>query len=167
MTSITMATTEAVRRETDDPRWEAVRQRDPAADGVFYYSVATTGVYCRPSCPARQPRRENVAFHDSCAAAERAGFRPCRRCRPNEPSLAQRHAAAVASACRTIEHAEEPPTLEALAAAAGLSTYHFHRLFKAATGVTPDRVTTDGHDSYPRAIRTELGRGCGTGPAAT
>jgi AraC family transcriptional regulator of adaptative response/methylated-DNA-[protein]-cysteine methyltransferase len=155
MTSIKMATTEAVRRDGDDVRWAAVVRRDPAADGAFDYSVATTGVYCRPSCAARQPRRENVAFHDSCAAAERAGFRPCRRCRPNEPSLAQRHAAAVASACRMIEHAEEPPTLEALAAAAGLSTYHFHRLFKAATGVTP-KAYASAHRT--RRVQQELGR---------
>lgn len=155
MTSLTMAATEAVRHDGDDARWAAVTGRDPAADGVFYYSVATTGVYCRPSCAARQPRRENVTFHESCAAAERAGFRPCRRCRPNEPSLAQRHAAAVAGACRTIESAEEPPTLEALAVAAGLSTYHFHRLFKAATGVTP-KAYASAHRS--RRVRQELGR---------
>lgn len=140
---------------TNDPRWDAVRQRDPAADGAFYYSVATTGVYCRPSCAARQPRRENVAFHESCAAAEQAGFRPCKRCRPNEPSLAQRHAAAVAQACRTIEEAEEPPALEALAAAAGLSTYHFHRLFKSATGVTP-KAYASAHRA--RRVQQELGR---------
>ncbi len=155
MTSITMATTEAVRRDGDDGRWAAVMRRDPAADGVFYYSVATTGVYCRPSCAARQPRRENVAFHESCAAAEQAGFRPCKRCRPNEPSLAQRHAAAVVQACRTIEEAEEPPALEALAAAAGLSTYHFHRLFKAATGVTP-KAYASAHRT--RRVQQELGR---------
>lgn len=155
MTSTTMAAAAAVQSYGDDPRWAAVTRHDPAADGVFYYSVATTGVYCRPSCAARQPRRENVAFHDSCAAAERAGFRPCKRCRPNEPSLAQRHAEAVARACRAIEHAEEPPTLEALAGAAGLSTYHFHRLFKAATGVTP-KAYASAHRA--RRVQQELGR---------
>ena len=137
MTSLAMTTIEPTVSATEDPRWEAVRRRDPGADGQFFYSVATTGVYCRPSCAARLPNRRNVAFHASCAAAERAGFRPCKRCRPNEPSLAERHAAAVAAACRLIEAAEEPPTLEALAAAAGLSPHHFHRLFKAITGVTP------------------------------
>jgi AraC family transcriptional regulator of adaptative response/methylated-DNA-[protein]-cysteine methyltransferase len=73
---------------TEHERWDAVQRRDPAADGMFYYSVATTGVYCRPTCGARLPRRENVAFHATCADAERAGFRPCKRCRPNGPSLA-------------------------------------------------------------------------------
>ena len=71
----------------DDARWNAVQRRDRAADGTFVYSVRTTGVYCRPSCAARLPRRENVAFHETCADAERAGFRPCKRCRPNEPAV--------------------------------------------------------------------------------
>jgi AraC family transcriptional regulator of adaptative response/methylated-DNA-[protein]-cysteine methyltransferase len=123
--------------KTETQRWDAVRRRDHAADGTFFYSVRTTGVYCRPSCAARLPRRENVQFHASCAEAERAGFRPCKRCRPNEPSLAERQAAAVAQACRMIETAEELPSLETLADGAGLSRYHFHRVFKAVTGVTP------------------------------
>ena len=71
----------------DDARWEAIKRRNRAADGAFTYSVRTTGVYCRPCCAARLPRRENVQFHDSCAEAERAGFRPCKRCRPNELAL--------------------------------------------------------------------------------
>jgi AraC family transcriptional regulator of adaptative response/methylated-DNA-[protein]-cysteine methyltransferase len=121
----------------DEERWSAVQRRDPGADGLFYYSVLTTGVYCRPSCAARLPRRENVRFHASCALAERAGFRACKRCRPNEPALPERRAAAVAEACRLIETAEEMPDLEALAQAAGMSRFHFHRVFKAATGVTP------------------------------
>jgi AraC family transcriptional regulator, regulatory protein of adaptative response / methylated-DNA-[protein]-cysteine methyltransferase len=118
-------------------RWQAVRRRDKDADGKFFYSVRTTGVYCRPSCAARLPRRENVRFHASCAAAEEAGFRPCKRCRPNAPALADRRAAAIAKACRLIESAESLPDLDALAAAAGMSRFHFHRVFKAATGVTP------------------------------
>ena len=89
----------------DDARWNAVQRRDHAADGTFVYSVRTTGVYCRPSCAARLPRRENVAFHQTSADAERAGFRPCKRCRPNEPARADRQAAAVATACRLIEAA--------------------------------------------------------------
>src|SRR5712692_1607580 len=112
-------------------RWEAVRRRDKAADGAFFYSVRTTGVYCRPSCAARLPRRENVGFHQTCAEAERAGFRPCRRCRPNEPGLAKRQATAVAKTCRRIEAADELPSLDALADAAGMSRFHFHRVFKA------------------------------------
>ena len=122
---------------TDEARWQAVERRDRAADGEFYYSVLTTGVYCRPSCASRLARRENVAFHATCAAAEAAGFRPCKRCRPNETAAADRHAAAVARACRLIEEAEEAPSLDALARTAGLSRFHFHRLFKAITGVTP------------------------------
>jgi AraC family transcriptional regulator of adaptative response/methylated-DNA-[protein]-cysteine methyltransferase len=114
-----------------------VQRRDRAADGTFVYSVRTTGVYCRPSCAARLPRRENVIFHATCAEAERAGFRPCKRCRPNAPALAEAHATVVARACRLIEQAEEPPTLDALAQAAGMSRFHFHRVFKAVAGVTP------------------------------
>ena len=89
---------------TDEDRWAAVVARD---DADFYYSVRTTGVYCRPSCAARRPRRENVAFHATTADAERAGFRPCRRCRPDEAPAAERRAAAIAAACRAIEAATE------------------------------------------------------------
>jgi AraC family transcriptional regulator, regulatory protein of adaptative response / methylated-DNA-[protein]-cysteine methyltransferase len=121
----------------DDSRWRAVQRRDRAADGTFVYCVRTTGVYCRPSCAARLPRRENVMFHATCAEAERAGFRPCKRCRPNAPALAEVHATVVAQACRLIEQAEEPPTLDELAQAAGMSRFHLHRVFKAVTGVTP------------------------------
>lgn len=122
---------------SDEDRWTAVVARDAAADGAFYYSVRTTGVYCRPSCASRGARRENVAFHASPAAAEAAGFRPCKRCRPNEAPLAERYAAQVAAACRAIEAAETPPSLTALAAGAALSPHHFHRIFKAVAGVTP------------------------------
>lgn len=122
---------------SDDARWAAVVARDREADGSFFYSVETTGVYCRPSCGSRLPRRENVRFHASGAGAERAGFRACKRCRPNEPGLAEQRAEAVARACRIIESSEEMPGLEALADAVGMSRYHFHRVFKAVTGVTP------------------------------
>jgi AraC family transcriptional regulator of adaptative response/methylated-DNA-[protein]-cysteine methyltransferase len=121
----------------DDQRWEAVQHRDRSADGRFFYAVVTTGVYCRPSCAARLPRRENVRFHTTRAAAERAGFRPCKRCRPDAEGLAEQHAAAVAKACRLIETAETLPNLDELAAAAGMSRFHFHRVFKSVTGVTP------------------------------
>lgn len=117
--------------------WTALRARDPAADGRFVYSVASTGVYCRPSCPSRPARAENIAFHATPEEAERAGFRPCRRCDPRGPSLAARHAAAVAAACRRMDAAEERLPLAALAAAAGLSPHHFHRVFRAQTGITP------------------------------
>jgi AraC family transcriptional regulator of adaptative response/methylated-DNA-[protein]-cysteine methyltransferase len=118
-------------------RWQAVVAKDRRADGEFFYSVRTTGVYCRPSCPARIPHRENVAYHVSCEAAEADGFRACKRCRPKEPSQAQRDAALVAHACSLIESAEETPRLAKLAAAVNLSSFHFHRLFKSVTGVTP------------------------------
>ena len=133
----TAATTMGRQFRSDDERWAAVVNRDHAAAGEFVYCVTTTGVYCRPGCAARRPRRENVRFQTSCASAEAAGFRPCRRCRPNEPSLAERHARSVAAACRLIETAEELPGLDALARAAGMSRFHFHRVFKAVTGCTP------------------------------
>ena len=137
---------------SDADRWDAVVRRDRQADGKFYYSVATTGVYCRPSCAARLARRENVRFHRTPAEAERAGFRPCKRCRPNGPGLEAAHAEAVAKACRLIEAAEELPDLDALAAAAGLSRFHFHRVFKAMTGVTPKDYA-----AHRRALRVREG----------
>jgi AraC family transcriptional regulator, regulatory protein of adaptative response / methylated-DNA-[protein]-cysteine methyltransferase len=139
-----------------DPRWAAVVARDPGADGSFFYSVRTTGVYCRPSCAARPARPENVAFHDTAADAERAGFRPCRRCRPDLPALAERQADLVARVCRQIEAADAEPGLKALAEAAGLSPSHLHRIFKAATGLTPKAY---GAAHRARRVREQLGRG--------
>ena len=125
------------RYDNDEARWEAVRQRDTRADGVFYYSVRSTGVYCRPSCAARPALRANVAFHASCAEAQAAGFRPCLRCKPGQPPLAERQAAIVAQSCRLIEASDIMPDLDTLATAAGMSRFHFHRVFKAHTGITP------------------------------
>ena len=122
---------------TDEERLRAVVERDARDDGLFFYSVRSTGVYCRPSCAARLARRENVRLHATPEAAERAGFRACKRCRPNRAALAEEHAAAVEKACRLIEEAEEIPALDALAAAAGMSRFHFHRVFKDVTGLTP------------------------------
>jgi AraC family transcriptional regulator of adaptative response/methylated-DNA-[protein]-cysteine methyltransferase len=122
---------------TDDERWAAVQQRAREADGIFYYSVRTTGVYCQPSCPSRGAKRANVAFHGTREQAEAAGFRACLRCKPDQPPLAERQAAAVAQACRLIEGAEDEPDLETLAQACGMSRFHFHRVFKAHTGITP------------------------------
>jgi AraC family transcriptional regulator of adaptative response/methylated-DNA-[protein]-cysteine methyltransferase len=130
-------TTPGAPATVDDPRWQTIVARDHRADGAFYYSVATTGVYCRPSCPSRRANPKNVRFHATAADAERAGFRPCRRCRPDGPALDRVHAATIAEICRAIERADEPPTLAALAARAHMSPYHFHRVFKATTGVTP------------------------------
>jgi len=130
------ATAESARLATErDPRWASLVARDPEAR--FYYSVETTGVYCRPSCGARLARPENVRFHLTASDAEQAGFRPCKRCRPGQPSPAEQHAAKVAEACRRIEESGEAPALEALASEAGLSAFHFHRVFKAVTGLTP------------------------------
>jgi AraC family transcriptional regulator of adaptative response/methylated-DNA-[protein]-cysteine methyltransferase len=139
-----------------DPRWAAVVGRDRHADGKFFYSVKTTGVYCRPSCAARTPRPENVEFHLTAAEAEQAGFRPCKRCKPGEPSLAEQHTAQVAELCRLIENAEEAPSLEALATHANLSPYYLHRVFKAVTGLTP-KAYAAAHRA--KRVRTELGRG--------
>lgn len=122
-----------------DARWASVVARDPQADGTFYYSVKTTGVYCRPSCVARLARPEHVRFHATCRDAEQAGFRPCKRCKPDQASPAEQHAATIAGACRLIEKSEAVPSLEQLACHAGLSTSHFHRVFEALTGLTPKK----------------------------
>ncbi len=120
-----------------DWKWRAIAERDAEADGAFVFAVRTTGVYCRPSCPSRRAKPENILFFDLAREAEAAGFRPCKRCRPTELSLQQTRALAIEAACRTIEAAETPPSLAVLAAAAGLSPHHFHRTFRAVTGVTP------------------------------
>src|SRR5437016_1586733 len=117
----------------NDPRWAAVLARRPEADGTFYYSVKTTGVYCRPSCAARLARPENVRFHATCEDAEKAGFRPCKRCKPNQPSLVEQYTTKVTEACRIIEASETAPGLGALATRVGVSRYHFHRMFKQVT----------------------------------
>lgn len=124
-------------RTERDPRWAAVVARDSRADGEFFYSVKTTGVYCRPSCPARTAKPENVCFHLTRTDAEQAGFRPCKRCKPDQPSLNEQHAETVANICRFIESSETTPKLEELAQRAGMSSYYFHRVFRALTGLTP------------------------------
>jgi AraC family transcriptional regulator of adaptative response/methylated-DNA-[protein]-cysteine methyltransferase len=117
--------------------WDAVRRRDPALDGKVFFAVRTTGVYCRPSCASRPAKRENVAFFPTAAEAEKAGYRACRRCRPDKLGAPDPRIEAVRRACDEIEQAEEAPKLAGLAASAGLSPHHFHRVFKAMTGVTP------------------------------
>ncbi len=117
--------------------WAAVIAHDASQDGKFFYSVRTTGVYCRPGCASRQPLRKNVAYYETGEAAEAAGFRPCKRCRPNEGSPADRHIAAVGRACALIRARDTLPTLAELASAAGISRFHFHRVFKQVTGATP------------------------------
>jgi AraC family transcriptional regulator, regulatory protein of adaptative response / methylated-DNA-[protein]-cysteine methyltransferase len=140
----------------NDPRWQAVRTRDPKADGTFYCSVETTGVYCRPSCPSRPARPENVRFHPTCDDAEQAGFRPCKRCKPRQPPLAERYAAKVAEACRLIEASDDPPRLDQLAKRVGVSPYHVHRIFKSVTGLTPRKYAA-GHRA--QRVRDRLARG--------
>ncbi len=139
----------------NDPRWAAVVAHDARSDGTFFYAVSTTGVYCRPSCGARAARPENVEFHATAADAERAGFRPCKRCKPNQLPLAEQQAGTIAELCRLIENAEHEPTLERLAHHAGLSTFHLHRLFKAITGVTPKQYAAA---HRVKRVRSELGR---------
>src|SRR3974390_1745245 len=120
-----------------DPRWARVLARDRSADGQFWYSVATTGVYCRPSCPSRSANPRNVGLHGSLGEAKATGFRPCKRCNPDGPSADIENAAIIARVCRLIEESEEVPSLKDLARAANLSSSYFHRLFKSVTGVTP------------------------------
>ncbi len=122
---------------SDEDRWSAVFSRDKQADGNFFYSVETTGVYCRPSCASRLPLRKNVRFHISREAAERAGFSACKRCRPDERAPAEQQALAIEKACRTLERAEESPNFDEIAGASGMSRFHFQRVFKRVTGVTP------------------------------
>jgi AraC family transcriptional regulator of adaptative response/methylated-DNA-[protein]-cysteine methyltransferase len=138
-----------------DPRWARVVARSAEADGTFYYSVRTTGVYCRPSCAARLPRPENVRFHATREDAEAAGFRPCKRCKPDQASLVEQHAAKVTQACRLIETSARMPSLEKLARHVGLSVFHFHRVFRAVTGLTP-RAYGVAHRG--KRVRKELGR---------
>jgi AraC family transcriptional regulator of adaptative response/methylated-DNA-[protein]-cysteine methyltransferase len=146
----------------DDPRWARVVARDRTADGQFWYAVATTGIYCRPSCPSRTANPKNVTLHDTLAAARATGFRPCKRCKPDGESPEAGNAALAARACRLIEESEEAPSLAELAGAVGLSVSYFHRMFKAATGLTPkDYVTAH------RAARVREGLAQGQSVTAT
>ncbi|WP_394789868.1 bifunctional DNA-binding transcriptional regulator/O6-methylguanine-DNA methyltransferase Ada [Rhodoferax sp.] len=138
----------------NDPRWAAVQARDPAADAQFVYAVKTTGVYARPSSAARLPQPQNVEFFDTPAAAEAAGYRPSRRAVADQTALSAQHAALVAAACRQIEASDALPSLQDLATQAGLSPFHFHRVFKSVTGLTPK-----GYADAQRArkLRAQLG----------
>jgi AraC family transcriptional regulator of adaptative response/methylated-DNA-[protein]-cysteine methyltransferase len=121
-----------------DPRWALLRGRDKTADGCFVYAVRTTGVFCRPSCPSRLPRAENVAFFADAAAARASGFRPCLRCHPEDAGAQDQQAARMASLAAYIDrHADEKLTLAGLAAEAGLSPAHLQRSFTRVLGVSP------------------------------
>ena len=146
--------TSSIFNATDETRWQCVVRRDPASDGTFVYSVRTTGVYCRPVCAARLALRENVRFHDTGEDARRAGFRACKRCRPDDVSVTETRSAAITRACRLIEKADEIPALAELAESVGISPSHFHRLFKTQTGVTPRQYASNRRS---QKVREQLG----------
>lgn len=129
---------ELAKATLSDPRWPSIVARDASANARFYYAVKTTRVYCRPSCAARLARPENVEYFETCADAEKAGFRPCKRCKPDQASIFEKNASKIAKACRLIERSEETPSLARLAMHVGMSAYHFHRTFKSITGLTPN-----------------------------
>jgi AraC family transcriptional regulator of adaptative response/methylated-DNA-[protein]-cysteine methyltransferase len=141
---------------SESQRRQAVQARDKTADGSFVYAVRTTGVYCRPSCGSCVARPENVVFYDTAQAAKSAGYRACKRCRPDEPSEADRSAALVARACAILAEAEEAPALGALSEAVGVSASHFHRTFKAVMGITPKAYI---NAERARRLRSSLGTG--------
>lgn len=155
MSTANSLTTLPQQHTENDPRWAAVLARDPAADSQFVYAVKTTGVYCRASSPSRLPRPENVEFFSGAAEAEAAGYRPSRRAASDQTSVAAKHAALVANSCRQIEQADALPSLAQLADEAGLSAYHFHRVFKSVTGLTPNAYA---RAHRARKIREQLTR---------
>lgn len=127
----------------DDQRWNALLERQFDHLTPFFYAVVTTGVVCRPGCASRQPRRENVRFFDSLAAAERAGFRACKRCRPDAETHQQQQRQALVASCRRLEQEDPTPTLAELAADMNLSQWHFQRLFRRLLGITPHQYATE------------------------
>jgi AraC family transcriptional regulator of adaptative response/methylated-DNA-[protein]-cysteine methyltransferase len=150
---MSLVMTQELTTTEQDLRWQSVVNRDVSVNGTFFYAVKTTGIYCRPSCPSRTAKPKNVTFYATCADAEVAGYRACRRCHPNGQSLAEASTAVVADACRQIEEAEELPKLDQLAASVGMSPFYFHRQFKAITGLTPKAY---GAAHRARKVRAEL-----------
>lgn len=157
---MTTAHKAAISSVANDPRWARIVGRDKAADGHLWYSVSTTGVYCRPSCPSRVANPRNVQLHDNIESARATGFRPCQRCNPEGPSFEYENATLIVKACRIIEESEEEPSLEELADRVGRSPSYFHRVFKAVTGLTPK--------NYAAAHRAEkVRRGLASGNTVT
>ena len=153
MNALTPKPSEENPYSTNEARWQSVISRDKEADGKFFYAISTTGIYCYPSCPSRLALRANTHFFETSIEAEQAGFRPCKRCKSNQDTPSSRDALIIAQACRLIENADEIPNLETLAQSQNLSSYHFHRLFKSITSVTP-RAYAIAHRAHK--VRTEL-----------
>jgi len=139
-----------------DRRWQAIMRRDAGQGEDFVFAVKTTGIYCRPTCPSRRPKRANVTFYETAAQAKAAGFRACQRCRPDGPGMDERRLSMVREACRIIDAAQEPPRLEDLASALGLSASHLHRQFKSTLGVTPRQYAAG---KRVERLQTELAAG--------
>lgn len=153
MNTFTQKVSDQTKYQTDDARWEAVTKRDKNADGSFYYAITTTGIYCYPSCPSRLALRSNTQFFDTALDATQAGFRPCKRCKSDQAIPLIRDARMIAQTCRMIENADEIPSLNTLAQSQNMSSFHFHRLFKSITGITPKAYVI----AYrANKIRTEL-----------
>lgn len=140
---------------TNNERWDALVTRNSGAESAFFYGVKTTSIYCRPTCSSRLPNRENVLFFDTCAAAENAGFRACKRCQPHATFPRQQQVEMIANICKQIESSEETLSLQELATAAGFSPFHFQRIFKALVGISPKQ-----YEMAHRAkkVRYELAR---------
>ena len=146
-----------MRYTKDDERWAAVAGNDRDADGRFVYAVTTTGVFCRPSCPSRRPNRANVRYFDTPAAAQTAGFRPCKSCRPLDLTASDADIALVKQTCRTIELGATPPSLEQLADAEHVSPSHLRRVFRSLTGVTPRQYADEVRRERLRAGLSDAG----------